>query len=167
MKLNWTEGEYNSKIKNVIAVIFIFIWTLSIFSEYLPSRCDFDRDLCGWSNVSLGGIKFLPWTRHSNDTDLEHTGPSGDHTTSTGTLQWRIKGGANGLHFLSYGPVSNNFITARIRRMGKGNVFSLFTIGGGVPQSQVLSKVSGPRSIPGCTPVLAGLGTSWSGQSKY
>ena len=44
--------------------------------------------------------------------------------------------------------------TARIRRVGKV-IFSQvcpFTRGGGLPQSQVLSQVSGPRSFLGGTP---------------
>ena len=38
-------------------------------------------------------------------------------------------------------------IFTRIRRMGEGNIFSLFNTG--VPQYQVLSKISGPRSFLG------------------
>ena len=41
------------------------------------------------------------------------------------------------------------FITARIRRMGEGNIFSFLSIHtqGGVSQSLVLSQVSGPKSF--------------------
>ena len=66
---------------------------------------------------------------------------------------------------------SRYFITARIRRM-EAYVFSLSTTWGGgvveVPQSQVLSKVSGTRSSLRGTPVLARRvsqdGYPWPGQ---
>ena len=46
---------------------------------------------------------------------------------------------------------------------GEGNVFRLSTtVGRGVPQSQVLSKVSGPRPFPGGTPVPGSFQGLWS-----
>ena len=49
----------------------------------------------------------------------------------------------------------STIFTARIRR--KGNVFTgVCSFTPGVPQSQVLSQVSGPRSFLEGTPVLAG-----------
>ena len=47
---------------------------------------------------------------------------------------------------------TNGVVTARVRSMREGNVFSLSTRGRGLPHglwSQVLSLVSGPRSFPG------------------
>ena len=54
-------------------------------------------------------------------------------------------------------------ISARIRRMGEGNVFTgVCPSIGGLPQSQVLSQVTGSRSFPvGGTPVLAEEGISF------
>ena len=46
--------------------------------------------------------------------------------------------------------------------MREGNVFSLSTTGEGVPQSQVPSKVTGPRPFPGGTPVPGSFQGFWS-----
>ncbi|XP_078313268.1 leukocyte tyrosine kinase receptor-like isoform X2 [Crassostrea virginica] len=48
--------------------------------EELPegARCDFEVDLCGWSNVQSRDE--LEWIRHKNSTPTSNTGPQFDHT---------------------------------------------------------------------------------------
>ena len=46
-----------------------------------PSKCDFEKDLCGWANVQY--YDRLDWTRHQGKTPSNGTGPDVDHTLNT------------------------------------------------------------------------------------
>ncbi|GFO38073.1 MAM and LDL-receptor class a domain-containing protein 1 [Plakobranchus ocellatus] len=54
-------------------------------SGYSLFNCDFERDVCGWRNVSVPGQNFeLSWVRHSGGTDTPNTGPTRDRTEYDG-----------------------------------------------------------------------------------
>uniref|UniRef100_A0A7M5UL22 MAM domain-containing protein n=1 Tax=Clytia hemisphaerica TaxID=252671 RepID=A0A7M5UL22_9CNID len=56
-----------------------------------PADCFFDIDeepLCKWTQSTSDN---LDWTRKAGTTPSSSTGPSGDHTTGTGTLSVRVK----------------------------------------------------------------------------
>ncbi|XP_067654503.1 MAM and LDL-receptor class A domain-containing protein 1-like [Haliotis asinina] len=46
-----------------------------------PVSCNFDNDLCSWSQISNDNFD---WTRHQGSTSSGRTGPHGDHTTGKG-----------------------------------------------------------------------------------
>lgn len=47
------------------------------------SRCNFEEDWCGWTNVDE---KVLEWTRHKGSAPRNNsTGPQSDHTYKNGT----------------------------------------------------------------------------------
>lgn len=47
----------------------------------LPGHCDFEINMCSWSN--LGGIDDEDWLRGRGDLAGPNTGPSLDHTTNS------------------------------------------------------------------------------------
>ena len=78
---------------------------------------------------------------------------------------WRF-GVVNGLIMVSLNDVFILFITARIRRMGEGTVFSLFVsshLGGGIPQSG-LGGVPHPKSGQGVPHPRSGWGEGYPSQ---
>ena len=58
---------------------------LSVYPDEMPkgTSCDFEEGLCGWRNGSLSQNGGNFWLRGAGPTDLDHTGPDVDHTTST------------------------------------------------------------------------------------
>nr|XP_054757010.1 MAM and LDL-receptor class A domain-containing protein 2-like [Lytechinus pictus] len=46
-----------------------------------PGTCNFEVDMCDWSNVQTGDE--IDWLRHSGSTGSAYTGPTFDHTTGT------------------------------------------------------------------------------------
>lgn len=67
------------------------IYKFSFFNQehfylFLDEKiCDLEFGFCDWTNERDGTQ--LNWTRHKDDTPIDYTGPSGDHTTRTGTKQ--------------------------------------------------------------------------------
>ncbi|KAK3534605.1 hypothetical protein QTP86_016752 [Hemibagrus guttatus] len=55
--------------------------TKSAFSPVCTFGCNFDNNLCTWSQLATD---VFDWTRHSGPTSTALTGPSSDHTTGTG-----------------------------------------------------------------------------------
>ena len=57
---------------------------ISLMSPPLSEQlgCTFDFDNCGWSDTAPDGYS---WTRTSGSTPSSGTGPSGDHTTGSGS----------------------------------------------------------------------------------
>ncbi|KAG7319736.1 hypothetical protein KOW79_016879 [Hemibagrus wyckioides] len=55
--------------------------TKSAFSPVCAFDCNFDNNLCTWSQLATD---VFDWTRHSGPTSTALTGPSSDHTTGTG-----------------------------------------------------------------------------------
>ncbi|XP_053507428.1 MAM and LDL-receptor class A domain-containing protein 1 isoform X2 [Ictalurus furcatus] len=55
--------------------------TKSVFSPVCTFDCNFDNNLCTWSQLATD---VFDWTRHSGPTSTAMTGPSSDHTTGTG-----------------------------------------------------------------------------------
>ncbi|XP_047662628.1 MAM and LDL-receptor class A domain-containing protein 1 isoform X2 [Tachysurus fulvidraco] len=53
----------------------------SVFSHVCTFDCNFDNDLCTWSQLATD---VFDWTRHNGPTSTALTGPSSDHTTGTG-----------------------------------------------------------------------------------
>ncbi|XP_061588557.1 MAM and LDL-receptor class A domain-containing protein 2 [Cololabis saira] len=47
-----------------------------------PSFCDFESNLCSWSNVG-GGVDQADWLRGSGASQNPHSGPAVDHTTNS------------------------------------------------------------------------------------
>ncbi|XP_065118167.1 MAM domain-containing protein 2-like [Paramisgurnus dabryanus] len=45
-------------------------------------NCDFDGDICAWSQMPTDAFD---WTRHTGSTPSSMTGPSSDHTTGSGS----------------------------------------------------------------------------------
>ncbi|XP_021347692.1 MAM and LDL-receptor class A domain-containing protein 1-like isoform X2 [Mizuhopecten yessoensis] len=52
-------------------------------SGSVNASCDFETDLCGWTQDTIPADDF-DWTLNSGPTASVDTGPSGDHTTGTG-----------------------------------------------------------------------------------
>ena len=48
----------------------------------LPGSCDFEDDLCTWTNLR-GSVDDFDWTRQNGDTASFNTGPKADHTEGT------------------------------------------------------------------------------------
>lgn len=46
-----------------------------------PGHCDFEINMCSWSN--LGGVDQEDWLRGRGDSSNPNTGPSLDHTTNS------------------------------------------------------------------------------------
>ncbi|GAA6112174.1 MAM and LDL-receptor class A domain-containing protein 1 isoform X1, partial [Tachysurus ichikawai] len=55
--------------------------TKSAGSPVCTFDCNFDNDLCTWSQLATD---VFDWTRHNGPTSTALTGPSSDHTTGTG-----------------------------------------------------------------------------------
>ncbi|KAM9439245.1 uncharacterized protein Hap1MRO34_026562 [Clarias gariepinus] len=55
--------------------------TKSAFSPVCTFNCNFDSNLCTWSQLATD---VFDWMRHSGPTTTAMTGPSSDHTTGTG-----------------------------------------------------------------------------------
>lgn len=47
----------------------------------LPGHCDFEINMCSWSN--LGGVDEEDWLRGRGDSANPNTGPNVDHTTNS------------------------------------------------------------------------------------
>lgn len=47
----------------------------------LPGHCDFEINMCSWSN--LGGVDEQDWLRGRGNSANPNTGPSVDHTTNS------------------------------------------------------------------------------------
>ncbi|EOD11350.1 hypothetical protein EMIHUDRAFT_214682, partial [Emiliania huxleyi CCMP1516] len=63
-----------------------------------PLACDFEVDTCAWVDSAPDGY---PWTRTSGGTPLSGGGPSGDHTTGSGSyIYTEASGRPNELHRL-------------------------------------------------------------------
>ncbi|EOD07111.1 hypothetical protein EMIHUDRAFT_198407, partial [Emiliania huxleyi CCMP1516] len=59
------------------------VWrALSVASTALSLSCDFEGDTCIWNDTAPDGYT---WTRTSGGTPSPGTGPSGDHTTGSGS----------------------------------------------------------------------------------
>ncbi|XP_039517193.1 MAM and LDL-receptor class A domain-containing protein 1 isoform X2 [Pimephales promelas] len=50
-------------------------------SAYCSINCDFERDICAWTQLATD---VFDWTRHTGSTPTSMTGPSSDHTTGSG-----------------------------------------------------------------------------------
>ncbi|XP_031666604.1 MAM and LDL-receptor class A domain-containing protein 2 [Oncorhynchus kisutch] len=48
-----------------------------------PGRCDFQTNLCGWTNVAMAGVDEGDWLRGRGASPNPNTGPSVDHTTNS------------------------------------------------------------------------------------
>jgi len=60
-------------------------FSISLGACAAKGACDFEKGLCGYSNV--GGDDF-DWTRDNGGTPSTRTGPHNDHTTNTAAGRW-------------------------------------------------------------------------------
>lgn len=69
--------------------MFCHILYVNIIEFSIKGNCNFELDLCSWSNVHGSGDNF-DWVKGSGRTTSSGTGPSTDHTTNNSTGKTNI-----------------------------------------------------------------------------
>ena len=75
--------------KTNVYKMFCHILYMNIIEFSIKGNCNFELDLCSWSNVHGSGDNF-DWVRGSGRTTSSGTGPSTDHTTNNSTGKTNI-----------------------------------------------------------------------------
>lgn len=72
----------NLVLNDVNTVKHSFVTKCFLFENIYLASCDFEEDLCLWTNVHDSSDKF-DWLRVRGSTSTQYTGPSADHTQGT------------------------------------------------------------------------------------
>lgn len=71
----------------------------------LPGRCDFEVNMCSWSN--LGGVDEEDWLRGRGNSANPNTGPGVDHTTNSSQGKYML----TSILLLEYDITDRNAVT--------------------------------------------------------